>query len=185
MPAKKPAMLITRAETLADQQARINSEIAMSPKTKLSTRPPARLKGHNIASEAWTRLLKLYKAIDGELANAFDESLLIDYCMVIEEEQELSNTFALMKDQINDMQKIADVLKRDSSLPKEHVRKFQNLIYGARDVLLKTDARRDGKRKLSHLLGQALYFTPRSRGGVPPPEKVTQLMDEMSKLLGE
>jgi hypothetical protein len=183
MPARKPSVLITRNDTKDEREIRMKGESAMSPKTKLSIKPPASLKGHKIASEAWERLLSLYAVVDGEIVNAFDENILISYCLLIEEEKEFDGIFIRVKKHIDFLQRMMLKLKTNRSLSAKDIAKFHDLIEGASDSLIQIDARRDAKRKLSNLLAQALYLTPRSRWGVAPPEKVNEPKTEMDKLI--
>jgi hypothetical protein len=183
MPARKPSALITRNDTKGEREIRMKGESAMSPKTKLTTKPPARLKGHKIASELWKRLLSLYAVVDGEIVNAFDEDILVSYCLLIEEEKEFDGIFIRVTKHIDFLQRMMVRLKKNRSLSAKDIKKFQRLIDRARDSLIQLDARRDSKRKLSILLAQALYLTPRSRWGVAPPEKVNEPETEMDKLL--
>lgn len=49
----------------------------------LSPESPNALQGHEIAKAEWTRVLNL----PGHKITAFDENLLVQYCLVLEEEQ--------------------------------------------------------------------------------------------------
>lgn len=53
----------------------------------------------------------------------------------------------------------------------EKVITLSERVLGAFDMVLKTDARVDNKKKLLHQLGQSLYTTPRSRAGTVPVQK--------------
>lgn len=184
MPAKKPRVLITRDETNAAREARLQSERALSPKSKLSRKPPARLRGHKIASAAWTRLIDLYDAVDGQIVTAFDQDLLITYCMVLDEAQELRDLIVSGKKLVDDFQKQARKFMRENELEPRQVQKIESLIFDLQEMVnIKLDARLDGKGKFGHLLAQELFLTPRSRGGVAPPEKIKVIETEMSRLI--
>lgn len=185
MPARKPTALTTRHSTKEERSARVSAETAMTPKTGLSVKPPAALKGHAAAREAWTRLVGLYLETEGTIVTAFDADILIKYCLAEEELLELqalrkgiaklwathTKLLAKFKPTNDNLEDYFKALNTASAL----LQRFQGM-----------DARMDGKRKLVFSLAQSLYLTPRSRAGVAPPEKEPEdPQDEMDKLLDE
>ena len=89
MPAKKPKSLTKRHDTKKDRQAREDGEKAFTPRTSISKTAPAALKGHARAVATWRRLVGLYFETEGTIITAFDEDLLIKYCLAEEELGEL------------------------------------------------------------------------------------------------
>jgi len=170
MPAKKDLSLSKRHDTKADKRKRKSAEVAMKPKTKLDSKPPAALTGHKHASAVWTRLLSLYKETKGEIITAFDANELIKYCLAEEELLELSALRKTIFKVWDTHLKWLNKLKPNN----KNLRDYFNALAQANALLQRfqgIDARLDGKRKLIHSLAQSLYLTPRSRAGVAPTEK--------------
>jgi hypothetical protein len=170
MPAKKPHSLNTRAETKAQRNARIAAESAASPKTLLSKRPPAIFKDHAQARKTWKRLIDLYAETEGTIITAFDEDLLIKYCLA---EEELGELFDLRSEIKKLWTAHAKLLAKIHPKP-DQFKDYFNTLSQANALLQRfqgMDARMDGKRKFVFSLSQSLYLTPRSRAGVAPQAK--------------
>ncbi len=184
MPARKPAALITRAETRAKKTQRAQGEAALKPRRDLPMEAPARLKDHDVAAATWRRMMRMYSELDGEVVTRMDLDLLVDYCMLIEQVGELDY-----------MRKVAHAAWLQ--LAKAH----QDLVelgddddavwmaikvVGAFDAVVKLDGRVDRKRDLLLKWRQSLYLTPRARAGAapakkdpePPPDDLEKLLDE-------
>lgn len=101
----------------------------MDRRITLSLTPPVSLKGHEIASAEWTRVL----SIPGHKITRLDESLLTQYCLVVEEEQ----AWKLF------------LLKEISDTPHIHPRQIESLKKRICD-----------KHKLLLLLARSLYVIP-------------------------
>ena len=186
MPAKKPASLIPINETKADRAARVSAEMSMIPKTELTNRPPAALKGHKLAPAVWKKIVNLYASTDGKIATSFDEDLLIQYCLCIEELPWLSDMRTAVEGEYKAIQKQVTKL-RSAKMSDEGLKNYLSLLNQLNALLTRLqsfDARIDGKRKLIHSLSQSLYLTPRSRAGVAPAQREEDdPMDEMETLL--
>lgn len=183
MPAKKDSSLNKRHDTKADKKKRESAEVAMKPKTKLDSKPPAALTGHKHASAVWTRLLSLYAEAKGEILTAFDQDTVVKYCLAEEELIELFELRNEIKDAWEKHNKWLSKLK-----PKgDEIKDYLGALQQANALLQRfqgMDARMDGKRKLVFSLAQSLYLTPRSRAGVAPTEKEPeQPKSEMDNLL--
>ena len=89
MPARKNSALNKRHDTKDERAARKAAEDALIPKTPISKTPPSALNGHAHAREVWTRIVGLYFETKGEIITAFDEDVLIKYCLAEEELIEL------------------------------------------------------------------------------------------------
>lgn len=182
MPAKKNSSLNKRHDTKKDKQARESAEAAMAPTTKLTLKPPAALTGHKVASATWTRLLRLYDETKGTIITAFDEDVLIKYCLAEEELTELAGLRRVIFQTWNTHLKWLNQFK-----PKgDQIKDYLGALAQANALLQRfqgIDARIDGKRKLIFSLAQSLYLTPRSRAGVAPTEKPPEApkskMDEL------
>ena len=180
MAPRKPAALISRAETKANRQARVDGESALQPVTELTQKPPAQLLNHHVAWSHWKRLIGLYQEVEGKVVTAFDVDLLLDYCLVVEELRvdlpKLQNMLMATYERLDE--KLKDV-EDDETLFKI-TKELANLAARIQAM----DARRDRKRTLAQNLRQTLYLTPRSRAGVSPPEKpLEETEDEMEQLL--
>lgn len=172
MPARKPSSLVDtdRHQSHADRDARAAAESSLAPVTMLTERPPAALTGHATAKRHWAELIKLYGEVDGVIATAFDENLLIKYCLVLEECDWLAKIRARVEKDYNAADKILSKIK-----PKgDAIKDYYNALGQVNALLTRLqgfDARLDGKRKLALTIEQSLYLTPRSRAGVTPPTK--------------
>jgi phage terminase small subunit len=171
MPAPKPKALNRRHDTNETKTARESAEAALTPKTALTVKPPPVLDGHKHAQTVWKRIVSLYFETDGTIVTAFDESLLADFCLVIEDYQTLVD---LRSSLLTEVQRIS---REIDAWQKKKVKKLKDFISLSeqRNATLARyqgfDARLDGKRKLALSMMQSLYLTPRSRAGVAPNEK--------------
>ncbi len=196
MPAKKPADLVVRHETLEEKNQRISAEIANKTGRNLPSSAPKELKGHTFARESWRRLMREFESLKAERVDSQDRDLLIAYCLTLEEEQDLlvmrSAALADWKDRREDVlmhrKHMADYDRECETwdVLAKQLLQIVNKVQLAYKTVLDIDARLDRKR--SSLLGyqQQMYLTPRSRAGVVPEraEEEDQL-DEMEKLLGD
>lgn len=89
MPARKPQGLKTRHDTKTDIETRVANEEAMAPERDLPMSAPARLKGHEVASEVWRRLMRGWAEIEARVVTRLDMDLLVDYCLLMEQVAEL------------------------------------------------------------------------------------------------
>jgi hypothetical protein len=125
----------------------------------------------------------LYLEIDGEIATAFDNDLLVKYCLLEEEVIQLEKMRDTMQADWDTSQKAAKKIKPNPETLKDWVQMW-NIVNGMYQRFQGMDARLDGKRKLLLAISQSLYLTPRSRAGVAPPEKEkAKPKSEMGKLL--
>lgn len=185
MPAKKPTSLNSRNTSKEIRADRESAESAMTPKTALTAAVPVILRGkdHIIAAATWKKTIGLYLETEGVIATAFDEGLLIDYCLVMEEWVELKEMKKIIKSDWETNSKAVKKIKPNTDTLKDWVQMW-NVVNAIEAKFRGMDARLDGKRKLLHTLRQSLYLTPRSRAGVAPTEKeVESDMDEMDALL--
>ena len=197
MPAKKPADLVVRHETLEEKNQRISAEIANKTGRNLPASAPKELKGHTYARESWRRLMREFESLKAERVDSQDRDLLIAYCLTLEEEQDLlpmrAAALADWKDRREDVlmhrRHMVDYKENEDDswdvLAKQLVQ-IVNKVQLAYKTVLDIDARLDRKR--SSLLGyqQQMYLTPRSRAGVVPERADEEdQLDEMEKLLGD
>ncbi len=197
MPAKKPADLVVRHETLEEKNQRISGEIANKTGRNLPSSAPKELKGHTYARESWRRLMREFESLKADRVDSQDRDLLIAYCLTLEEEQDLlvmrAAALADWKDRREDVllhrRHMVDYKENEDGtwdvLAKQLVQ-IVNKVQPAYKTVLDIDARLDRKR--SSLLGyqQQMYLTPRSRAGVVPERADEEdSMDEMEKLLGD
>lgn len=183
MPARKPKSLIERHETKAEIQARIERESAVRPEKSLPMNAPSRLKGHNIAKQTWRRLMKVFDEIQGEIVTRLDMDLLVDYCILAEQTEEID---AMRKSAFAAWQLM---VKRQEELLKEG--KIDEAVYlatrvgDAVEAIIKLDGRVDRKRALMLQQRQSLYLTPRARAGVAPAKKEKEVIDPVEAWLNQ
>jgi hypothetical protein len=184
MPAKKPAGLITRAETKADRKQRADGEAALKPRDPLRMKPPARLTGHVVASALWRRMISMYSGLAAEIVTRLDEDMLVSYCILEEQLAEMDRLRTTAQKNYERAQKTLDLWAAKEDVDIKELIKWQNSVNWGLDSVTKLDARVDRKRALLHVLRQSLYLTPRSRAGVAPPEKPPEEpKSEMEKIL--
>ena len=196
MPAKKPADLVVRHETLEEKKQRISAEIANKTGRNLPSSAPKELKGHTFARESWRRLMREFESLKAERVDSQDRDLLIAYCLTLEEEQDLlvmrSAALADWKDRREDVlmhrKHMADYDREGETwdVLAKQLLQIVNKVQLAYKTVLDIDARLDRKRSSLREYQQQMYLTPRSRAGVVPEraEEEDQL-DEMEKLLGD
>ena len=196
MPAKKPADLVVRHETLEEKNQRLSAEIANKTGRNLPSSAPKELKGHTFARESWRRLMREFESLKAERVDSQDRDLLIAYCLTLEEEQDLlvmrSAALADWKDRREDVlmhrRHMADYDRECETwdVLAKQLLQIVNKVQLAYKTVLDIDARLDRKRSSLREYQQQMYLTPRSRAGVVPEraEEEDQL-DEMEKLLGD
>jgi len=183
MPARKLATLNTSNDAKANREQRERAEALMTPKTSLAKKPPSALTGRKQAGAVWRRLVGLYFETEGTIVTAFDEDLLIKYCLA---EEELGELYKLRGEILKLWIKHSKKVLTIEPDPKQ-LNNYYNALAQANALLQRfqgMDARMDGKRKMVFALAQSLYLTPRSRAGVAPPEKPPEEPEsEMEKVL--
>ena len=196
MPAKKPADLVVRHETLEEKNQRISAEIANKTGRNLPSSAPKELKGHTFARESWRRLMREFESLKAERVDSQDRDLLIAYCLTLEEEQDLlvmrSAALADWKDRREDVlmhrKHMADYDREGETwdVLAKQLLQIVNKVQLAYKTVLDIDARLDRKRSSLREYQQQMYLTPRSRAGVVPERAEEEDQpDEMEKLLGD
>jgi hypothetical protein len=177
MPAKKPLGLNTRHETLTDTESRLAAESAVTPARRLPGSLDATLSGHPVAAREWRSLMKLYNSLDAEIVSRLDMGMLLDYCILIEQLEELDMLRDSAVTEWKTLKKIIDDFKKkidehpDEKVDLKQFTKAAEAVNWAYNKIITTDGRVDRKRALIFQLRQSLYLTPRSRAGVTPAEK--------------
>jgi phage terminase small subunit len=175
---------LNRRHATKDEKAeRAEHESAMTPRTLLKIAAPASLKRHVAAKATWKRIVSLYFEVEGQIVTAFDQDLLVKYCLLEEEcvwlegiRRDVEAEYRICKANAKRAGRGADLKIYFSAV--EQMNALLARLQGM-------DARLDGKRKLVHALAQSLYLTPRSRAGVAPTEKEEEKpMSETEKALG-
>ena len=168
MPSKKSVMLHTRHSTKAEVTARLESEAAMHPDRGIPSTEPAVIKKNKVASATWRRVIREYDRLDAKLVSRLDIDLLIDYCIVMAQIDELDHMRSHSYDVWHFLceQRAKFIAEGNSIEAIALVDKIQK----AYEVIIKMDARVDSKRKLVFSYRQSLFMTPRSRTGVTPAE---------------
>lgn len=174
MPKAKPMGLNPAKRRKSEVQDRRAAELSLAPISFLPAAPAA-LKGHAPALVVYKRLMALYAETVAEVVTAFDEDVLTDYCLAMEEFSELR----AMREAAVAAWKTVGQAKRGKKADPETAGR-------AAGAVLALDARLDMKREKCQRLRESLYLTPRSRAGVKPPAKPAEPeKDEMEALLAE
>jgi len=181
----KPEGLNVGDKTKANKQARYDNESALRPRNSLPMKAPARIENNPVAAAAWRKLMRLYSEIDAEIVTRLDFNLLEDYCLAIDETEELRNMRTVAYQVWLDLAAEVKVMK-DQKMQDEAAYVAVKTV-DAFDAIIKLDARIDRKRDLIHRLSQSLYLTPRARAGVSPNRKdrEPEKKSEMESLLSE
>lgn len=182
MPASKPMSLNPANRRKSEKNARIDSELSLSPIQDLPAFP-AQLKGHAKASAEWRYLMQLYSELSAEVVSSLDLRLLVDYCLMVEQIGELDELRA------ESYKFYSELKKKQAALAKRKNKMNDDALAGSigyiADAVIKLDARVDRKRALLLTLAQSLYLTPRARAGYIPPKKAAPVpRDEMDEILG-
>ena len=180
----KPAGLITRAETKAAKQVRIDREASLRPRHSLPMDAPARIRDSKVAAAEWRKLMRLYAELDAEIVTGLDYGLLEDYCLSIDEMGELRNMRTIAYQAWLELAQEHEEMKRQAM--QDEAAYVAIKIVDAFDAIIKLDARIDRKKGLLHQLRQSLYLTPRARAAVAPkPKDKPRPADDMDQLLDE
>jgi phage terminase small subunit len=183
---RKPAGLIARAETKADKQARADKETKLRPRHKLAMQAPARIKDIPTAAAMWRKMIRLYSEMQAEIVTSLDYGLLEDYCLTIDEMDELRNMRTVAYKLWLELGQAHEAML-EQKMQDEAAFVAINVV-GAFDAVIKLDARMDRKKDLLHKLRQSLYLTPRARAGIapekkteaPPPDDMERMLDDVT-----
>jgi phage terminase small subunit len=180
MPARKPAGLRNRAETKAETAARIANEASMEPERGLSVQAPARLKDHQVAQATWRRMMRTYGQLKATVVTRMDIDLLVDYCLLMEQLQELDRMRKVAYQLWLELGKRHDKILQESKqiedpssveTKEEEAIKLATKVIDAFYAVVKLDGRVDRKRDLLLKWRQSLYLTPRARSAAAPEKK--------------
>ncbi|PKN85586.1 MAG: hypothetical protein CVU46_10475 [Chloroflexi bacterium HGW-Chloroflexi-8] len=183
MPARKPKSLIKRHETAAEIQARIERESSVRPEKSLPINAPSRLRGHNVAKQTWRRLMKVFTEIEGEIVTRLDMDLLVDYCILAEQTEEIDSMRKMAFASWQLMAKVQEELTKLGKVDEAVLVASKSIE--AVDAIIKLDGRVDRKRALMLQHRQSLYLTPRARAGVAPTKKEKEEIDPIDAFLNE
>jgi phage terminase small subunit len=190
-PARKPSGLKTRHDTAADKKAGESREESLRPGRDLPVAAPARLKDHEIASGVWRRIMRMYRGLEAEVVTGMDLDLLIDYCLVTEQVQQLDVMRATAYqawEKLNEGWEKILIEGDEDKIANATIR-----LEVAQTEVMKFDARVDQKRKFLFQLRQSMYLTPRARAGAAPakkekeeaPDELEQLLDGVTEALNQ
>ena len=177
----KPITLNPAPRRKADIERRIDAERSLTPIQDLPEMP-ALLKNHKAAAAEWRHLMQLYSELSAEVVSSLDLRLLVDYCLLTEQIEELDSVRAAAYALYTDLEKQQAVMARKKK--KMDADKLAGSIGYIIDAVMKADARCDRKRDLLLKLSQSLYLTPRARAGYIPNKKPAPVSkDEMDEIL--
>ena len=183
MPAPKPQDLHTRHSTKSEMEQRNAEEELLRSKRKLPMEP-ARLEGHAKASAVWRRLIREFDSLEAVVITRLDMDLLIDYCMLMEQLEEMDMLRSGAMTLYDTMMKGVEELKTQKK--RIEAAKMASKASDVMDGIIKIDGRADRKRDLLTKLRQTLYLTPRARAGAAPKSKTPEEEpDEFENLLNE
>jgi len=170
MPARKHAALLQRHSTKAEINERLAAEAALISDHELPENEPAALKKNAVAAATWRRLMREYNRLEAKLVAPLDRDLLIDYCLIMAQIEELDTMRTSAKVMWETLSEIFRKLHESQDGDPGLAMKLADKVIAAYDRVLKLDARVDAKRKLAFQYRQSLFMTPRSRTGVKPDE---------------
>ena len=184
MPARKPAGLIKKHETAAEQTQRAQREESLRPQRSLPRGAPAQLHGHAEAQAVWRRAMRVYRELEAEIVTRLDLDMLVDYCMLSEQAIQMDQ----MRRSAYEVWGLADKALGAFEGPLDERVKLALAVQSAFADAIKLDGRVDRKRALLLQWRQSLYLTPRSRAGTapkskeqaPPPDDLEQLLDDVT-----
>ena len=180
----KPSDLVTRAETQAKKAVRATKERSLRPTVSLSMSPPAQLKGHAVAQATWRRTMRVYSQLEAEVVTRLDLPMLVDYCLLVEQAQELDEMRRAALDTWRRLTVALDQTPVDAST-EDRLFLVEQVAQAVKDMT-SLDARADRKRSLLFQLRQSLYLTPRARAGVAPAKKEQEPpKDDLEMLLDD
>ncbi len=183
MPARKPQDLHTRHSTKSETEKRKAEEELLRSRRSLPLEP-ARLKDHPKAAAVWRRMLREFDSLEAVVITRLDMDLLIDYCMLMEQLEEMDELRAAAMTFFETMMKGVVELKAQAEWIE--AAKMASKASDVMDGIIKIDSRADRKRDLLTKLRQSLYLTPRARAGAAPKEKeAPEVPDEFEQLLDE
>lgn len=168
MPASKPVELHKRHNTKSEIAERKEAEAALHSERGLSLLPPKSIKKDKVAAATWRRLIREYSRLEAELISRLDFDLLIDYCNVMSQIDELDH----MRTSSYEVWHFLNEQRKKFIEDKKFLEALGLIkdIQKSYDVIIKIDARLDAKRKLAFSIRQSTFMTPRSRSGVKPPQ---------------
>jgi phage terminase small subunit len=137
-----------------------------------------------IAAEAWRRVMREYRSLEGEIVTRLDLDLLLDYCVLAEQVHELDAMRATSREIYKNLSKLYNQFMKNGQ--ETDAVMMANKVTGAFDAIVKLDGRVDRKRDLMFKMRQHLYLTPRSRAGVAPSQKEREKeVDPLEAFLNE
>ncbi|MHB9031911.1 MAG: hypothetical protein ACYC6L_02575 [Anaerolineae bacterium] len=196
MPARKPASLQVGNDTISEKEGRAENEAAMRSENELALRIPPQLNGLKVAQDTWRKLITEFNAIEGKWVSKLDQSLVVNYCILVEQISELDQMRAAAYRQWLNQAQIVEQVQNDTEMAMRYsggddkgglVDKAIDLVRQVESLqnqVLKFDARVDRKRALAMQYMQNLYMTPRARAAVVPTVKTPAGPDDpMTQLL--
>lgn len=172
MPARKPVDLHKRHNTKAEIAERKEAEAALHSERGLSLLPPKAIRKDKVAAATWRRLIREYSRLEAELISRLDFDLLVDYCNVMSQIDELDH----MRTNSYEVWHFLNDQRKKFIEEKQFIEALGLVkdIQKSYDVIIKIDARLDAKRKLVFSIRQSMFMTPRSRSGVKPSQDPEQ-----------
>lgn len=185
MPAKKPHSLHNWHAGRDAAAARAAGEELMQSKRPLPEEPAA-LASHPAALAVWRRLIREYGAVEGVIVTRLDMDLLLDYCLLLEQLEEIDQLRKVAFDTWAAAAKKYENQKKDQNNSDGQARLAIKVV-DAVEAMAKLDGRADKKRDLILKIRQSLYLTPRARAGVapqgrakePPPDPFEELLNRL------
>ena len=123
--------------------------------------------------------MRLYGELEAEIVTRMDVDMLVDYCMLSEQVQELDE---MRRSAVKVWETLNRALENYDGNEKYRYQLAIN-VGNALNDMVKFDGRADRKRDLLFKLRQSLYITPRARAGSIPnqkkPEEPTDPLEQM------
>ncbi|MBP7212747.1 MAG: hypothetical protein KBA03_00800 [Anaerolineaceae bacterium] len=194
MPAKKPAELVVRNETLDEKNQRKTAENKSKSSRELPESAPVELKDHPVAKKVWKRLIREFNTMEGRMITAQDRDAMVGLCLTVEEEAELRQMrksahedWLARRQAVLDHKRYKDGFGEIDPVSLVELEKqalqLVNKVQAAYKTVLDIDSRLDRKRSSLKEYLSLFYLTPRSRAGVVPeakdPEEDNSSLDDL------
>jgi hypothetical protein len=126
--------------------------------------------------------MRVYGELEAQIVNRLDLDLLVDYCLLVEQVDELD---AMRKAAYEAWRRLCEQAQAEEGAGTEEILQGQAALIVMQAEVVKLDGRADRKRALLHQMRQSLYLTPRSRAGAAPARREAEPeADPMEQLLG-
>jgi phage terminase small subunit len=126
--------------------------------------PPAMLRGNAAAQKVWRRVMRLYADVEATIVTGLDQDLLIEYCTVVAEVEELNGLRAALADDMDALIKLDARVDRK----RAHLHKLRESLYltpraraGVAPAAAQAEETPD---EMEQLLGEVVQYVNEGKG---------------------